>query len=87
LFQDKSDGIPDNNVDHALAGVRDLFSKFEDESWLTWGNIIHPRLEEHIKQRKDHEEFNKRLSKLDAHESTRNTREEACQLSEGPLIV
>jgi hypothetical protein len=83
---DKSDGTPDTNVDRVLADTREIFSRFEDETWLAWGSVLLPTLEECIKQRKEHEELEKLLAELDDWELMQHRREETHQSAEGPLV-
>jgi hypothetical protein len=73
-------------MDHVLADTREIFSRFEDETWLVWGGVLLPTLEEHVKQRKECEELEKRLAELDDQELMWNRCEETRQSAEGPLV-
>jgi hypothetical protein len=83
---DKSNGIHDADMDHMLADACKTFSRFEDETWLVWGSVLLPALEECVKQQKEREELDKHLAELDECELMWHRHEETRQLSEGPLV-
>jgi hypothetical protein len=74
----------DAELEASLAGAQEVFARFSDESWLSWGAILLPHLvrevEEREKRAKEEEErakVAKELAEREARASDRQARREA----------